>query len=274
MPVITISADAFERGRQISQSVAEKLNWDYLGRQLLTGIAHKHGLGEDELLKALDEPPGFLSMRGRRRQLLLRHIEAACLERLAGDNVVCYGLGAHLYLRGVSHVLRVRIVTDTAERARNLAEGQAMPLERAEKQARKDEQDRSRWSREYFGADETEAELYDMVLSLSALEPAQVVELICEASTYPKFQPMTYSRKCMRDKILASNVRLKLMQNFPDIRVEANDGTVVAHVKSLKRDQRKKQEAVRRLAGEVPGVEYVEVHVINDIFGQAAEGGR
>ena len=38
----------------------------------------------------------------------------------------------------------------------------------------------------------------------------------------------------------------------------------------LKRNQREKQETVRKLAGQVPGVRYVEVHVINDLFAQAA----
>lgn len=274
MPVITISADAFEKGREIAQAVADRLGWDYLGRQLLTTLAEKESLPEAELLKALEEPPGFLGMRPKRRRQLLNHVQAACLDRLAADDQVCYGLGAHLYVKGVSHVLKVRIITDLADRARTVAGVEGMPRERAEKLAKKAEQERRRWSTEFFGEDETDAAIYDLVISLSSLEPAKAVEIITDAAGYTKFQPMTYSKKCMQDMVLASKVRLKLMESFPDIRVLANDGTVVAHVKSLKRDQRKKQEAVRRLAGEVPGVEYVEVHVINDIFGQAVESGR
>lgn len=274
MPIIAISADSPEQGGRIAQKVAETLGWDYLGRNLLTEVANRHNLMESNLLRALDEPPGLLSMRPRRRQQLLTHIKTVCLERLQSDNVVCYGLGAHLYLQGVSHVLRVRVISDLQARATGLSQSRALPPERAARLAKRREQESRRWSLHSFGADETDAGLYDLVISLSALEPDKAVEIICDAAGYPKFQPMTYSRKCLADKVLASKVREILMARFPDIRVQANDGTVVAQLQALKRHQRRRQEEVRRMACQVPGVEYLEVHVIRDFFGQAAESGR
>ncbi len=274
MPVITISADFFEQGQQIAQETAKALGYEYLGRELLAELAREHDLAEEDLVKALDEPPGFLGMRTRRRQQLLAHIQAACLERLLADNIACYGLGAHLYVIGVSHALQVRILADPEQRVAELTKRQGMPQERARKQVQREDEGRQRWSKEFFGLDETDASLYDMVLSLATLEPEKAVEIICDAAGYRKFQPMTYSRNYLRDKALASKVRLKLMERFPDIRVQASDGTVVAQVQSLKRDQRKKQEAVRELASQVPGVNYVEVHIISNFFEQAAESER
>ena len=130
-----------------------------------------------------------------------------------------------------------------------MAEAEGVPLERARKLACASAEEQRRWSQEAYGLDQTDPSLYDMVLSLGTLEPDKAVEIICDAAGYRKFQPMTYSRKLMQDKALAAQVRLELMERFPDIRVESNDGTVVAYIQSLKKDQRKKQEEVRQMAG-------------------------
>lgn len=273
MPLIAISSDTPEVGQEIAEQTAQRLGFKLLGRELLSEVAQEHGLAPAELIKALDDPPGFMGMRARRRRMLLTYIRAACLERMQADNLVCHGLGAHLYLTGVSHAMRVRILQDPAARAKELTQGGLSP-EKAEKALRRLDDQRRRWSLEAFGADETKPGNYDMVLSLASLEQQQAVEIICEANSYPKFQAMTYSRKCLADKALSAQVRLALQQQFPGVRLVVTDGTVVAQVPTLKREQRKKQKAVRELASQVPGVTHVEVHLINDIFTQAAISDR
>jgi hypothetical protein len=42
----------------------------------------------------------------------------------------------------------------------------------------------------------------------------------------------------------------------------------------LKREKRKRAEKIKELAGAIPGVNYVEVHVIHDLLRQAAESFR
>ncbi|MCB2225460.1 MAG: cytidylate kinase-like family protein [Desulfarculaceae bacterium] len=273
MPLIIVSADDFGQGREIAHKVAAVLGYRYLGRDLLAGVAAKHQVPEEELVKALEEPPGFLTRRTRWRKLLA-FIEADCLGELMEDGAVCYGLGAHCFVRGIAHALKVRIINDTEQLAQSLAEAEGVPVDRARKLAERQAEEQKRWSQEAYELDQTDASLYDMVLSLGTLEPDKAVEIICDAAGYRKFQPMTYSRKLMQDKALAAQVRLELMERFPDIRVESNDGTVVAYIQSLKKDQRKKQETVRQLAGNIDGVRHVEVHVIRDYFGQAAQSAR
>lgn len=274
MPVIVISANSMEREREIARGVAEQLGFQMLGREILAQIAKDHNIAEEELVKALDEAPGLLAMRPRRRRELLIYIQAACVQRLLEDNVVCQGLAAHLYLAGVSHALMVRVLADSEERADALAKQKGISPEKALKLLKQQDEGRKRWSLEAFNADETDPGIYDMVLSLANLAPAQAVDIVCDAAAYPKFQAMTYSRKYLADKAMASKVLEKLMHRFPDIKVQVSDGNVVAQVQSLKRNQRKKQEAVRELASQVAGVNYVEVHVIKDFFGQAAQSGR
>jgi hypothetical protein len=65
-----------------------------------------------------------------------------------------------------------------------------------------------------------------------------------------------------------------LMAHYPDVRVRADGTTVVVETNALKREKRKRAEKIKELAGRVPGVDYVEVHVINDLLRQAAESFR
>jgi hypothetical protein len=78
----------------------------------------------------------------------------------------------------------------------------------------------------------------------------------------------------MKDKELATKVRAILMSSYSDVRVRADGTTVVVETNALKREKRKRAEKIKELAGQVPGVDYVEVHVINDLLRQAAESFR
>lgn len=274
MPVITVSADSMEKGLNISRKVAEALGWQLISREVLSELAANNNVAESDLIKVLDEPPGFFGIRGRRRKRLVNLIQTACLDKLLNDDMVCFGLGAHLYVRGVSHAIRVRIITGNEARAQETSEKENLSMERAVKQLARQDETRRRWSLECFNTDETDPGNYDLIINLDSIEASNAVDIIVEAAGYPKFQAMNYSRKCLRDKALASRVHQELVERFPEIRVDANDGTIVAQVKSLKRDQRKKQKTVKDIAEQVPGVDFVEVHIISDYFGQAAESGR
>ena len=114
-----------------------------------------------------------------------------------------------------------------------------------------------------------------MVISLGTLELDKAVEIISDTVGYRKFQPMTYSRKLMQDKALAAAVRLRAhgasSRKFGWRPTTARWWFII---QSLKKDQRKKQELVRQIAGGLPGVRHVEVHIIRDLVGQAAQSSR
>ena len=85
---------------------------------------------------------------------------------------------------------------------------------------------------------------------------------------------MTYSIKCIHDIELAARVSAALLERFPDVRVHASSGVVVVKTTALKREKKKRANIIREVAGGIPGVEYVEVHVINDFFRQSAASFR
>lgn len=274
MSIIIISSDSYPVGREIAEKTAEALEYDFLGRESLAEVAHKHNIEEAKLVKALDDGPSFLRMKKKLRNQCLAYIQEATLSSLLNENRVCQGLAAHLYVLGISHVLNVLILADTEQLLRQSASWKGISKKETRKLIDRHTSYRRRWSMDAFELDETDPSQYDLTISLSQIDSDEAVKIIGETITYRRFNPMTYSIKCLQDLELAARVRAALLEHFPNVKVRANSGTLVVETAALKREKRKRAEAIKALAGKIPGVEYVEVHVRNDIFRQAAESFR
>ncbi len=271
MSIILISSDHYETGRAIAQRVAEATEYAFLDREILGEVAQSSGIPEPKIRNSLEPSSSSLIFSSKGKNRALASIQAAVMSRLLTDNVVCHGLAAHLYVLGVSHVLKIRVLSKAEELAAEISAERKVGLEKAMKILKKQENASRSWSLDVFKRDETDPSEYDMVISLSQIESDEAVKAIAETISYRKFQPMTYSIKCLKDKELSIRVKLALMEKYPDVYVTAKGSTVVVRTKALKREKRKKAENIRALACKIPGVAYVEVHVISNIFRQAAE---
>ena len=274
MSVIIISSDSDQTGLEMARSTAENLDYQLINREILGSVADKYQIPEEKLLQALVECPSFLRMSSKLWNRYLAYLQEATLAELIKDDKVCQGLAAHLYVLGVSHVLKIRILSDPENLTQQRASQEGVSLEKARKLLNQEKKHRRRWSIDAFGLDETDPSHYDLVISLSKIDQDEAVRIIKETISYRRFRPMTYSIKCMHDIELSSRVRAALLERISDVRVRANSGTLVIETTALKREKQKRSNLIREIAGNIPGVEYVEVHVVNDIFRQAIESFR
>jgi hypothetical protein len=201
-------------------------------------------------------------------------IEAGVLDRLKADNIVCWGMAAHLYVQGVSHALKVRLLADDDQQAQRIAEEHDIPAKKAKKWLESENRKREQWSMAAFDQNELEPSMYDLVINLGQIDPDEAVRTISGAAAYRKFQPMTYSVNSLAENALAAKVKAKLLETMTDVQVEARDGKVIVTSKALKREKQKKAATIKELAGTVEGVEFVEVHLINYVIREAAESFR
>jgi len=274
MSIITITSDSHQKGREIAQKTAAALGYTYLGREILSKVAEKYHPPETKLTEAMDKIPYSFGMSTKIRNRYLAYIQEAVLGELLKDNVVCEGLAVHLYVLGVSHLLKIRILLDSELRAQELASHDGISLKKAKKRLNRQKKLRRQWSLDVFRFDETDSARYDLTISLSQIDSDEVVKIITETVGSRKFQPMTYSIQYLQDLELACRVRALLMGRFPISRVRADGGTLVVETTGLKREKRKREVAIKELAGNIPGVDYLEVHFINDFFRQAADSFR
>lgn len=271
MPVVAICAASHLPGQDLAPTLASQLGYAQVGAELLPQIASRLQVEESKLQAALGAPKVWQRLNPKLRARMLAHVKAVLLERLEADRVVSSGLAAHLFVQGVSHLCKVRLIADAADRAAVLAQEQGLKQEQALARLEALDADRRQWSLAAFGEDESAAALYDLVINLSRVEPGQAVKIITGTVGSRKFQPMTFSLDRLRDQALASRVRAELVALDPEVRVNAGQGRVWVQTIAVKRQQEKRVQALKVLAQGVAGVADLEVQVLPDLIGQAAD---
>ena len=253
--IITISRGSFSGGTVLAECVAEKLGYRLLSREILAAAAKRYGVAEDKLARALERAPGLWERLGRERQLYITYIQAALCEFLQEDNVVYHGHAGHLLLRGITHVLRVRIIAPMDYRIGAAMASLRCGREEAEAHVRRVDEDRARWTRFLYDIDWDSPLLYDLVVNLEGMSVETACAVVRATAGQPEFQPTVASRKALRDLTLACRVRAALAKDEVTARLEvevaADDGTAI--LQGSLRDEEEAQ-TVRAVVARVAGV--------------------
>ena len=118
MQIITISTDRYTQGDEIAEKVAQKMGYDCVSREIILSAAKEFGVPEMKLLRAIKDTPTILNMFSRERQRYMVYIKAVVADYMLKHDIVYHGLVGHPIIRGVSHVLKVRIIANMEDRIR------------------------------------------------------------------------------------------------------------------------------------------------------------
>ena len=209
MAIVTISRGSYSRGKEIAEGVAEELGYECISRDILLEASEEFNVPEVKLVRALHDAPSVLERFTHGQQKYVDYIERAFLEHVSGDNVVYHGLAGHFFLKGVEHVLKVRIVADTDERVRLEAEREGITEDEARRLLKKDDHERRRWSEALYGIDTTDPSLYDLVIHNRAggMNTQDAVDLICRTARLPQFVTTEESQKHLDGLLAAARAR-------------------------------------------------------------------
>ncbi len=259
MPIITISRGTGSGGQMLAEQVAEQLDYDIVSREEVVHEATRFGGTEEDLRKALLEPPSLLDRFQHERHRYLAFVQAALCNRVQQGRVVYHGNAGHLLLPGVAHVASVRLIAPVEFRVRLLRDRTDMTEPEALDYIRKVDGQRKKWTRFLYGVDWLDPHLYDLCINLRTLEVADALELVIAVSQSPRFQPTAHSLQAMADLVLASRVRAALAEDertaSAEVEVRTSDG--VAFLRGRLRPA-SLVDAVIEVTGAVPGVERVD----------------
>lgn len=271
MSVVIISADAFSRSQEIAAAAAALLGYRFLPRdEVIAEAARVHHASADDLLEAIDGRAGWRRLPTRERRVRLALLQATLADHLVEGDCVCAGLAAHLYVTGISHVVKVRLVAALERRIAEAAARQDVGEAAARKLVHRLDKRRRRWVATLFGVDEDHPAHFDLVVDLARTDTDGAAAVIADTASQRRFRPMSYSRGQLRDFTLASKVRATLVEIDPEVVVRATDGVVHIEAKASGKDAGRAAAALRKRALAVPQVQDVEVLLINDVFAKAA----
>lgn len=263
MAIITISRGSYTRGKEIAEKVAKKLGYDCVARETLLEASKEFNVPEIKLVRALHDAPSILDRFSYGKEKFLAFYQAAFLKHLQKDNIVYHGLAGHFLLKGVHHVLKVRIIADMEDRVKFEMEREKISEKQAYRLLKNDDEERSKWSKYVHGIDTNDPSLYDLVIKTRKIAVDDAVDIICYAAKLKAFATTTESKQAFDDLLLAANVKVAIIEIAPSSEVAARDGLV--SIKTSASDEYSEKDitaTIAETAQKIQGVKKVEVYVM------------
>lgn len=260
MAVITISRGSYSKGKEVAEKVAARLDYRCLSREVILDASEHYHIPEIKMIKAIHDAPTILERFGHDKTRFIAYYQSALARGVQKDNVVYHGLAGHLLLKGVPHVLKVRIIADLDERVRNEMDRERIPKQEALSLILKDDEERRNWTQSLYGVDPWDSSLYDLVLHIHKLTVAEAVDFICQAAKLPQFRTTEEYQRKMDDLALASQTKAVLIHEYPGIFVTAEYGNILIYTKANDRLANKLKEKAKSLCRDIEGVKHLEVH--------------
>lgn len=274
MAIITISRGTMSGGEALAGSLSEKLGWPAVGREVIKEAAVTFNLSENLLAEQLEKMPGLFRKYTSERRLYIMALQSALIERALKGSFIYHGLAGHLLLNDVPQVLKIRLIAPMEYRIHQLVEKKKMSRTDASNHIKQVDRQRREWTRWLYNVDWSDPALYDAVFNLSSLPLGLIAELICQTVAAPLFQDSQEHREALNQFHLANQVRMSLARNDrthgSNLEVTARDSRVSVRGEILTgglfgSGMNSANNAIRKIAMEVPGVKAVEIDVRESI---------
>ncbi len=260
MAIITISRGSYSKGKEVAEKVAARLGYACISREVLLDASDRFDIPEVKLLRAIHDAPSILDRFKHGRQIFIAYIRSALTQRVKKDNVVYHGLAGHLLLKGVPHVLKVRVIVDLADRIEAEMHRDGIGKEEARTLLIKDDQERRKWTQSLYGVDPWDSSLYDLVVHISKLTISDAVDFICQSSSKEQFKTTKAYQQKMDDLAIACQIKAALVDPFFDVAVTSEYGNVLLYTRLSDRQILKLKKRVEALGMDIKGINNLEIH--------------
>jgi len=198
MAVITISREFGTDGEKIAAKVAERLGYEYIGKDLVAEIAKKLRLSESEA-ETFHKPSESRILRfvDRYTCSIVQKVvdrEHGCLDdknyyevtkKLVQDvheagNVIILGWGGQCILREKPDTLHVRLIKENDLKIKEVMNAENLNQKAAKTLIEREEDDLKEYIKHYFNEDWNAAHLYDLVIDMGKTSVEKAVDMICD----------------------------------------------------------------------------------------------
>ena len=236
MSIVTISHEMGAGGPEIGQKVAERLGLHYVDQELISEAALRYGILEEKLSNLDESKPSLFERFDAETRRTITILQTALFEFAEKDRMVLMGRAGQWLLRGIPHVLRLRVMAPFELRAKRLGKklsgqmGEQTNPRMVLDMARRDDSEKLGRMRYLYEVDLRDPALYDLVFNMEKLSIDAAVELVAAAVQRPELQTTPAGQQLVADRSLASQVQVALATN-PETRryritVEAKSGLV------------------------------------------------
>jgi cytidylate kinase len=217
MSVIAVSRGSLKAAAQLAEGLHSRIGSRVIEREDVLKAAERYSIGETglEIRHILAEhPPGFWENYSEARHHYLACFKAALLDFVLEGPVIYHGNMAHVLLRDVPFVLRVRVNAPIEKRADSVMADRGVSREEAFRIIRAIDKQRQRWTQFLYDVDATAAiQLFDLVLNLDRITLQDSVEMVAAAVEKEAFRRTEEALQVVRNFHLAAVAQTLIMHN-------------------------------------------------------------
>lgn len=258
MSIITISRGSYRLGKEVAEKVAQKLRFECISRDVLIEALNQFHIPEIKLVRKIHDATSILERFSYGKERYIANIRAALLKHLKKDNVVYHGLAGHFFVKGISHVFKVRIIAGMETRVKEEMKRENISAKEARYILKKDDEERRKWSLYLYGIDTWNPSLYDMVLNIDAISVDDAVDIISNTIKLPCFQTTSEGQRQVENLALAAQVQATMFE-FPTANVSAKDGSVLVSLKAPVDQQEEITLNIENLIRKIPEVKEIKM---------------
>lgn len=266
MSSLTLNYGASDVRSNIAERVANALGYELAGREVLQTAAQTYNVPETKLSYVIHHGPSFFGMSDSTRKRYVAYILATAAQYLLKDNLVYHGPAGFFVAQGISHILKIRLISPLDRRIAFLMEKENLSREKAEQAVKRDEKDRKKWASKVFGLDDSDSRYYDENIEIDPSREDEIVDRIVAAARDRRYQSMTYSMQSMQNKELSYRIKAILYDIDPELRVRCESGNIFINTTAPGRSKDKTVTAIRDRLNEYADIKQVDVQVEDDTF--------
>jgi len=263
MPIITIYRGAFLGGEQVAQYVAQSLDYQCVGREVLVEASRGYGIPAAKLNEIFEREPHWWEDWQQNLRPYRIALQAAICDLAQEGNLVYHGHIGHELLPGIRHVLRVLLTAPLEFRIEQVRIRQG--LDEAGALRYIDHVDRARTRRltVLFGFDWRDPSRYDLVLNLAQMSLEAAGHVIVELARFREYQPTAASKQDFQNLTLTTRVQTAIMMSprYRNLRINVQAERGKVRVSGVLARSVSRGEIIRLLLG-VPGV----TNVVTDLI--------
>ncbi|MFA5851508.1 MAG: cytidylate kinase family protein [Spirochaetales bacterium] len=178
MAIITIARELASLGEETAQELARISGYKLIDKEYLEGKLNSIGISTAKQEKYDEKNPGFWASLSQQRDDYLHFLKTAILEAAQENNCIIMGRGGYAILRGVPHMLSVKITAPLSFRVDRTKKAFACDNKRALQIIEQSDHDRGGFHKYFFSTSWTDAREYDLTINTGGTDPAHAAVAI------------------------------------------------------------------------------------------------
>lgn len=234
MAVITISRQVAALGDEIAASLADELNYKFVGRKDIEQRIVELGFPEEKLKKYDERKPGFFASLVKDRDEYLDYLQTAVLEAACDNKTILIGRGACVVLEKIPSLISLRFIADDTIRMHRLENEFSWDEKKAKQRIDESDENRRGFHKSFFNLDINDPSRYLLTINTGLLDVPSSTQLIAgvvKTLVTPEKEEQSKKRlRCMLDaQLLINKLVFEYKLNIEFLRASIEGGTVVLH---------------------------------------------